>query len=168
VANSYTIDNLVRITGSFSVYSSTTLAFAITDPTATSLTVPTAAGFPSSGPYEIVIDAEHIWVTAGQGTLSWSGLFRGYRGTIATAHAIFSPVSSLVGTTLDPTTITLKVKDPNGTTTTYSSPTKDSQGNYHQDVTPTVSGTWWYAWGGTGAVVAQSENYFIVTPPQVG
>ena len=167
MANSYTIDNLVRITGSFSVFSTTTLAAAITDVTATSLTVSSAVGFPASGDYPIRIDAESIWVTGGQGTTTWTGL-RGYDNTIASTHVAFAAVSALVGTALDPSTTTLRVKDPTGTVTTYSSPVHDSQGNYHQDVTPTVAGTWWYEWLGTGTVVAQSEGYFIVTPSQVG
>lgn len=168
MANSYTINNLVRLTGSFSSITSTSLTAAITDPSATSITVASAAGFPTSGNYEIIIDAEHIWVTAGQGTTTWSGLQRGYRNTIATIHDSGAPVSALVGVATDPTTVTLKVKDPTTTITTYSSPAKDSTGNYHQDITPTIAGIWWYEWIGTGTVVAQGESYFTIIPSQVG
>lgn len=167
MANSYTINNLVRITGSFSSVVTTSLTASVTDPTATSITVASAVGFPSAGNYEIVIDAEHMWVTAGQGTTTWSGLTRGYRNTVPTIHDNGAPVSALVGTATDPTAVSAKVKDPTGTITTYGSPAKDSTGNYHQDITPAIAGIWYYEWVGTGVVVAQGESYFVVVPTTV-
>ena len=172
MANSYTINNLVRVTGSFSTVASTTLAAAITDPTATSFTVSTITGFPVAGNYEILIDAERMWVTGGQGTTTWSGVQRGYKNTYATTHDSGAVVSALLGTAGDPTTVTLKVKDPTGTVTTYTyagaQVVKDSTGNYHYDLTPAIAGKWYYEWVGTGAVPAQSESYFVVVPSQVG
>lgn len=168
MANAYLPNNQIRVSNSFSSIVLTTLAAAITDPTATSLTVSSAAGFPIAGNYEIIVDAERMWVTGGQGTTTWSGIQRGYHSTIATVHDSGANVYALVGTAADPTTVTLKVKDPSGAVTTYSSTTKDSTGNYHQDITPAIAGTWFYQWTGTGTVVAESEGFFIVTPSQVG
>ena len=68
----------------------------------------------------------------------------------------------------DPSTVSLKVKDPSGAVTTYASPVKDSVGNYHQDVTATIVGVWYYDWIGTGAIIAESENTFTILPSQVG
>lgn len=167
MANTYNINTLARLTGSFSTVASTTLSAAITDPTATSLTVASAAGFPTTGNYEMVVDAEHMWVTGGQGTTTWSGIIRGYRNTVSTTHDSGALVTALVGTAADPTAVTLVVKDPTGTKTTYSSTTKDSTGNYHQDLTPAIAGTWYYAWQGTGTVVVQAEGFFVVVPTTV-
>jgi hypothetical protein len=61
----------------------------------------------------------------------------------------------------DPTTVTLKVKDPSGNVTTYTyalaEVTKDSTGNYHKDITIDEPGVWYYRWIGTGTVVAADE-----------
>ena len=72
------------------------------------------------------------------------------------------------GLAADPTTVSLKVKDPAGAVTTYASPVKDSVGNYHQDVTATIVGVWYYDWIGTGAIIAESESTFTILPSQVG
>ncbi len=66
----------------------------------------------------------------------------------------------------DPTTVTLKVKSPAGTVTTYTYAageiTKDSTGNYSKTITPTVSGAWYYWWAGTGACIATAQGGFYV------
>jgi len=64
---------------------STTLVTGITAG-ATSLTVASAAGFPTSGNYVILHDAERMLVTAGQGTTTWT-MTRAYDGTTAAAHS---------------------------------------------------------------------------------
>ncbi len=56
---------------------STTLSAAITSTTATSISVKSATGFPTSGNYAIVVDngtssAEIMEVTGGQGTTTWT------------------------------------------------------------------------------------------------
>jgi hypothetical protein len=81
-----------------------------------------------------------------------------------------SPTLSCVfkvnGTATDPTTVTAKVKKPDGTITTYSSPTKDSTGNYHISVSIDQHGTWWHRWVGTGACEVAEEESFEVRASQ--
>ena len=66
----------------------------------------------------------------------------------------------------DPTTVTLKVKDPVNTTTSYTyalaEVTKDSTGNYHKDLSATKAGTWYYRWEGTGTCETAGESYYEV------
>lgn len=69
------------------------------------------------------------------------------------------------GAVADPTTVTVTVTNPAGVVTNPAA-TKDSVGVYHVDVAPTVSGTWRYAFSGTGALVAASPTYeFFVRVP---
>ncbi|MBD1848276.1 S8 family serine peptidase [Cyanobacteria bacterium FACHB-63] len=53
--------------------------------TVVSITVASAAGFPTSGNYQIKIGSEQLTVTAGQGTTTWT-VMRGVNGTTAAAH----------------------------------------------------------------------------------
>ena len=50
------------------------------------------------------------------------------------------------GVATDPTTVTLAITDPTGTTTTYTYAaaeiTKDSTGVYHKDITCSSAGVW--------------------------
>jgi hypothetical protein len=73
---------------------------------------------------------------------------------------------TVAGVATDPTTVTLKVKSPAGTTTTYTyalgEVTKDSVGNYSKVITPTISGAWFYWWAGTGACIATAQAGFQV------
>ena len=66
----------------------------------------------------------------------------------------------------DPTVITLKIKDPSGTTTTYTfgaaEITKEDTGIYYRDVTLNDTGIWYYRFESTGAVVAADEGQLIV------
>ena len=69
--------------------------------------------------------------------------------------------SSLTGVYIDPTTITLFVLDPSGLTTTYTYPgtiVRDALGHFHQQITPSKSGTWTYKWQALGAAVATSPD----------
>ncbi len=71
------------------------------------------------------------------------------------------------GTDMDPTTITVKHKKPDGTVITwvYGTDTevvKDAVGKYHADITLDQSGTWLYRFEGTGSVVAAGEEVFHV------
>lgn len=72
-----------------------------------------------------------------------------------------------VGTVLtDPTTVTLRIKKPDGTLVTVSYAgleiTKDSTGNFHYDYTPPAVGTYRARWDGTGSVKAAAERSFVV------
>ena len=75
------------------------------------------------------------------------------------------------GTATDPSTVTVYVKDPTGTRTTYvygsSAVVKDSTGVYHLDIFANIAGTWWYRFEGTGALVAAAESEFIVPLSQI-
>jgi hypothetical protein len=66
----------------------------------------------------------------------------------------------------DPTTITLKVKDPEGTVTTYTyaggAVSKTSTGLYYKDVSVTNDGMWYYRFEGTGTVQSAGESSFRV------
>lgn len=72
----------------------------------------------------------------------------------------------------DPTTITLKVKDPSGNVDTYtyalSQVTKSSTGVYYKDISLDEAGYWYYQWTGTGAVESVDEDYLVVRTRQVG
>jgi hypothetical protein len=63
----------------------TTLSSAITAG-ATSMTVPSATGFPTSGSYSIRVDDEDMTVTAGAGGTTWT-ITRATNGTTAAAHS---------------------------------------------------------------------------------
>jgi FtsP/CotA-like multicopper oxidase with cupredoxin domain len=60
----------------------------------TTITVASAAGFPTSGTYYIRIDNEVMQVTGGQGTTTWTVL-RGQLGTAPATHALNATVTAL-------------------------------------------------------------------------
>jgi FtsP/CotA-like multicopper oxidase with cupredoxin domain len=60
----------------------------------TSITVASAAGFPTSGAYYVRIDNEVLQVTAGQGTTTWT-VARGQLGTAAATHASGATITAL-------------------------------------------------------------------------
>ena len=66
----------------------------------------------------------------------------------------------------DPTTIILKVKDSDGTISTYTyaggTITRSATGIYYKDVTVSNDGLWYYRFEGTGAVIAAGEGSFEV------
>jgi len=61
-----------------------------------SISVSSAAGFPASGNYTVLVDSEQMTVTAGQGTTLWT-VTRAANSTTAAVHS--------TGATVDPTTI---------------------------------------------------------------
>ena len=70
------------------------------------------------------------------------------------------------GVAADPTTVTLIVKAPDGTSTSYTYAAaqvlKDSTGKYYYELSPDQSGDWYFEWVGTGAVQAAEPGQFIV------
>ena len=65
----------------------------------------------------------------------------------------------------DPTTVTLRVKDPDGAITVYVHPasiTKSATGIYYKDISVANDGVWYYRFEGTGACEAAEEYSFIV------
>ncbi len=62
----------------------------------------------------------------------------------------------------DPTEVTLRVKDPDGTLVTYTlaggTVTRDAEGVYHKDVALSGPGRWRYRWEGTGTAPGAEES----------
>jgi len=81
------------------VSSKTTLSSAITSGQ-TAITVASAVGFPSAGPFTVKIDFELMLVTGGQGTRNWT-VTRGYSGSTALAHttvaSVYQPLQNSSG-----------------------------------------------------------------------
>jgi hypothetical protein len=76
------------------------------------------------------------------------------------------------GSALDPTTVSLQVRTPDGTITTYVYPTdsalvRTATGAYRLDYAITLAGQHWYRWVTTGTGAAAEENWFVVRPKQV-
>lgn len=80
-------------------------------------------------------------------------------GDSVTLQATFT---SLSGVNTDPTTVMLKVRDPGGTTTTYTwaggDITKAAPGVFQYALSITTAGRYWYKWFGTGTVQAASAD----------
>lgn len=68
------------------------------------------------------------------------------------------------GNSADPTTVTLKLRKPDGVlqSETYNpgNIVKSSVGNYYFDVTVDVMGYWHYRWEGDGTIEAVQEKSF--------
>lgn len=81
---------------------------------------------------------------------------------IATSTAF----SNTAGAATDPSTVSLIVRDPAGTETTYTyaggTVSKASTGSYYKDLQLTQAGLWSYRWIGTGAVEAVDEDVIYV------
>ena len=71
----------------------------------------------------------------------------------------------------DPTTITLKTKDPTGNVDIYtyalSQITKSATGIFYKDISIDEAGTWRYEWTGTGAVATVEEGQIYVRKTRV-
>lgn len=82
--------------------------------------------------------------------------------------ARLSVTFTLSGVNTDPTSVTLSVKVPSGTTTSYiygsSAIVKDATGQYHYDLTLATSGLYEYRWVGTGTVTAANESSLFAGP----
>ena len=74
---------------------------------------------------------------------------------------------SVDGVDTDPTTVTLKVKDPSKNVATYTYAlaelTKSDTGIYYRDISLDEGGIWWYRWEGTGTVESAEEGKFGVS-----
>lgn len=71
------------------------LTVAVTSTTATSLTVASATGAPSTGPFRILVDSEIMVVGSVSGTM-FSDLTRGAEGTTAATHATGAAVTHIL------------------------------------------------------------------------
>lgn len=88
--------------------------------------------------------------------------------TYAVGESIILSATFTVATVnTDPTTVTLRIKDPTGNIDVYTlalaTVTRDSAGVFHKDLTIDESGEWFYRWEGTGTCVAADEVQFLVT-----
>lgn len=72
-------------------------------------------------------------------------------------------LTNTAGTLSDPTSVTLTVRKPDGSSSTVSN-TRSSTGVYTADVTIDQAGEWNYRWEGTGALVVAEEGQFYVRP----
>lgn len=75
-------------------FPTTTLAAAVTTTSATTITVASASGFPTSGTFTILIGTEQMTVTGGQGTTTWT-VTRGANGTTAATHPSAASVAQV-------------------------------------------------------------------------
>lgn len=74
---------------------------------------------------------------------------------------------NIAGTAVDPSTVKAWVQSPVGVETLYTYGTdaglvKDSTGNYHLDIEPSIPGVWVYRFEGTGSNKGADETTFIV------
>ena len=79
---------------SYANSANTTLNGAINN-AVTSLVVTSAAGYPNSGQYRILVDAEIMLVTGGQGTTTWT-VTRGIENSIAASHLTGAQVRFII------------------------------------------------------------------------
>ena len=64
---------------------------------------------------------------------------------------------------IDPTTVTLLIKKPDGTIQTESNtPAKDAVGKYHFDITLSQVGDYFYRYECDGTAIAQAERKIVV------
>jgi hypothetical protein len=87
-------------------------------------------------------------------------------GDLLVLSAVFTDRLSAV---IDPTTVSFKIKDPEGVVTTYifgtdSELIKDSTGNYHIDISVNTPGQWYYRFESTGTGQAAEEGQFQIKP----
>jgi uncharacterized protein YfaS (alpha-2-macroglobulin family) len=80
--------------------------------------------------------------------------------------ATTTPFANSAGTATDPTTVTLNVREPDGTVTAYTyaaaQVTKAGTGDFYKDVSVDASGVWAWEWIGTGTVAAAHSGAFRV------
>lgn len=77
-----------------------------------------------------------------------------------------TPFATAAGTATDPTTVTLTLREPDGTETswTYAAAelTKAAAGDFYRDVTVDQAGTHYWRFVGTGTVASADEGFFVV------
>ena len=67
----------------------------------------------------------------------------------------------------DPSTVTLKIREPDSTETSYvyltdAEVVRDSEGNFHADLVVDASGSWYWRWVGTGDVATATAGSIVV------
>ena len=90
------------------------------------------------------------------------------QGQLLTIIGIFRDASEAL---IDPTTVSLIVKTPDGTITTFlygsSAIVKDATGNYHYDYSIVQAGQYYYRWVGTGVCQTSQPDVPFFVPPSV-
>ena len=85
-------------------------------------------------------------------------------GDLIQVQATFTTAGS--GLAIDPATVKVTWRDPNGESTTYTYPAaeiiKDAIGVYHANISALVSGTWHYAWDAYGTGQSAGEQEFEI------
>lgn len=80
----------------------------------------------------------------------------------AASWTVTSGVPSATYALADPTTITLTVRTPSGTSTSYTyaagTVLKHSTGVYYKEISLTERGVWLLSWIGTGGVIAAEDT----------
>jgi hypothetical protein len=74
--------------------------------------------------------------------------------------------TTAAGALVDPSTVTCKVRQPDGTSQTPGT-TRQSTGVFTATFQPTQAGEHWYRFTGTGAAVGAEERAFVVEPQHV-
>lgn len=93
--------------------------------------------------------------------------------TVGDIRRLGVTIRNSTGNAVDPTTLTIVVRAPSGTETTYTYGTdavvvKSSTGVYQMDLSLTEQGKWKYDWTGTGTAQGSEGASFIVRPKQTG
>lgn len=82
-------------------------------------------------------------------------------GDVVRLRAVFT----VLNVNTDPTTITLQVQTPSGTTTSYTyaaaQVTKEGTGIYYYNLSVSEAGWWVYQWTGTGTVEVVQGNRIL-------
>lgn len=90
-----------------------------------------------------------------------------YKGEDVRVRAVFRDEA---GTLTDPSTITLQVKDPGGTTDSYTyaggTITREATGIYYKVIDVDDDGVWYYRFSSTGTPKAAREKSFTVLPTE--
>jgi len=90
-------------------------------------------------------------------------------GTLVRLTAEFRVPAADDGTPTDPTTLTLQIRVPAGSLTSYTYLSgdgvivKDATGFYHADYVPAATGRYRWRWAGVGAAHVAGEGGFVVT-----
>lgn len=88
-----------------------------------------------------------------------------------TRRLTFTFTAFATGESTAPTTATLAIRDPDGTTTNPAPVHDGTDGDYHYDLDPNKAGWWTYTWAGQGNGVDQTESFDLLVglaPAQAG
>jgi hypothetical protein len=87
-----------------------------------------------------------------------------------TVEVIGDFTNTSTGAQVDPSQVSVTIRDPNGGENTYtyaaSQVVKDSTGIYHYVVLASIVGVWGYRWVGLDTYEAAGEQFFQIMPSQ--